>query len=78
MAAVLDDLALLDRLIGFDTTSVKSNLALIDWVANYLDGHGIASRLTYDADRQKANLLDRKSTRLNSSHLARSRMPSSA
>jgi len=56
MAAVLDDRALLDHLIGFDTTSVKSNLALIDWVANYLDGHGIASRLTYDADRQKANL----------------------
>ena len=56
MAAVLDDRALLDRLIGFDTTSVKSNLALIDWVANYLDGHGIASRLTYDEDEQKANL----------------------
>jgi acetylornithine deacetylase len=56
MAAVLDDKALLGHLIGFDTTSVKSNLALIDWVANYLDGHGIASRLTYDAERQKANL----------------------
>ncbi|MDB5361544.1 MAG: acetylornithine deacetylase [Rhodospirillales bacterium] len=56
MGVVLDDRALLGHLIGFDTTSVKSNLALIDWVADYLDGHGIASRLTYDADRQKANL----------------------
>ena len=56
MAAVLDDRALLGHLIGFDTTSVKSNLALIDWVANYLDGHGIRSRLTYDAEKQKANL----------------------
>jgi acetylornithine deacetylase len=56
MAATLDDRALLDRLIGFDTTSVKSNLALIDWAADYLDGHGIAARLTYDADRRKANL----------------------
>ncbi|GGF39803.1 acetylornithine deacetylase [Aliidongia dinghuensis] len=50
------DRALFDRLIGFDTTSAKSNLALIDWAANYLDGHGIATRLTYDADQQKANL----------------------
>jgi len=56
MAAVLDDQTLLGHLIGFDTTSVKSNLDLIDWVANYLDGHGIASRLTYDEDKQKANL----------------------
>lgn len=56
MAAVLDDRTLLGHLIGFDTTSVKSNLALIDWVANYLDGHGIASRLTYDEGKQKANL----------------------
>ena len=56
MAAVLDDRALLDRLISFDTTSAKSNLALIEWVADYLDGHGIASRLTYDAERAKANL----------------------
>jgi acetylornithine deacetylase len=56
MALVLDDIALLDKLIGFDTTSVKPNLALIEWVADYLDGHGIASRLTYDEARQKANL----------------------
>jgi len=56
MAAVLDDRTLLGHLIGFDTTSVKSNLALIDWVANYLDGHGITSRLTYDEAKQKANL----------------------
>ncbi|HEV2677561.1 MAG TPA: acetylornithine deacetylase [Aliidongia sp.] len=56
MAAALDDRALLDRLIGFDTTSVKSNLALIDWAADYLDGHGIKAHLTYDEGRQKANL----------------------
>ena len=56
MGVALDDIALLDRLIGFDTTSVKSNLALIEWVADYLDGHGIRSRLTYDAAKQKANL----------------------
>jgi acetylornithine deacetylase len=43
-------------LVGFDTTSRESNLALIDWVRDYLAGHGIASHLTFDDDRRKANL----------------------
>ena len=30
--------AILERLVAFDTVSAKSNLALIDWVADYLDG----------------------------------------
>jgi acetylornithine deacetylase len=47
---------ILRTLVGFDTVSAKSNLALIDWVAEYLAGHGIASRLTHDATRSKANL----------------------
>ena len=47
---------MLDRLIGFDTTSRESNLGLIEWVRDWLQGHGIASRLTYDATGKKANL----------------------
>ena len=43
-------------LVGFDTTSRESNLALIDWVRDYLSGFGIASTLTFDDDRRKANL----------------------
>ncbi len=43
-------------LVGFDTTSRDSNLALIGWVRDYLAGFGIASTLTYDDDRRKANL----------------------
>ncbi|HVJ72471.1 MAG TPA: acetylornithine deacetylase [Casimicrobiaceae bacterium] len=43
-------------LVGFDTTSRESNLALIHWVRDYLAGFGIASTLTYDDDRRKANL----------------------
>ena len=43
-------------LVGFDTTSRDSNLALIHWVRDYLAGHGIASTLTYDDERRKANL----------------------
>ena len=47
---------LLRTLVAFDTTSRESNLALIDWVRGYLAGHGIASTLTFDDERRKANL----------------------
>lgn len=60
-AAVRDarDLAAWDmivRLVAFDTTSRESNLALIEWVRDYLAGFGIASSLTFDDTRRKANL----------------------
>lgn len=48
--------AMIERLIGFDTTSVKSNLNLIDDVANYLSGLGIKVELIHNAERTKANL----------------------
>jgi acetylornithine deacetylase len=47
---------LIERLVGFDTVSAKSNLDLIDFVERYLAGHGVASRRSYDAGREKANL----------------------
>ena len=48
--------ALIERLISFDTTSRGSNLGLIEWARDYLKDIGIASRLTYDAAGNKANL----------------------
>jgi acetylornithine deacetylase len=47
---------LLARLVAFDTTSAKSNLALIDFVSTYLDGQGVTSTLTPSADGSKASL----------------------
>ncbi len=47
---------LIRTLVAFDTTSRDSNLALIDWVREYLAAHGVASILTFDDDRRKANL----------------------
>ena len=44
------------RLIAFDTTSHRSNLEMIHWIADYLDSHGIASTLVHDDERRKANL----------------------
>lgn len=49
-------LPILERLVGFDTVSANSNLELIHWVADYLDGHGIKCALTHDDARKKANL----------------------
>jgi acetylornithine deacetylase len=47
--------AILDRLVAFDTTSARSNLELIDWVADYLGRYGIDSRRSSAGDG-KANL----------------------
>ena len=48
---------MLARLVAFDTTSHLSNLALIEFVAGYLAGHGVAATLVHNEDRTKANLI---------------------
>ncbi|MBP0596507.1 acetylornithine deacetylase [Herbaspirillum sp. LeCh32-8] len=49
-------LDILNTLIGFNTVSRESNLGLIEWVRDYLERYGAVTRLTYDAERRKANL----------------------
>jgi len=48
---------LLKALVGFDTTSRGSNLALIEWVEGYLDGLSVPHRRVPNADGTKSNLL---------------------
>lgn len=48
--------SLIRTLVGFDTTSRDSNLALIEWVRTYLAGFDIPSTLTFDDSGGKANL----------------------
>jgi acetylornithine deacetylase len=48
--------AMIERLIGFNTVSRDSNLGLIEWVRDYLQGFGAATRLTHDSSGKKANL----------------------
>src|SRR5258707_13327158 len=48
--------AMIERLIAFRTVSRDSNLGLIEWVRDYLQGQGAKTRLTYDATGSKANL----------------------
>lgn len=52
----LTPLELLERLVAFDTESSKSNLALIDFVAGYLDSWGVAYLRVPNAEGDKAAL----------------------
>ena len=47
---------ILKSLVGFDTTSSKSNLDLIEFIESYLNNHKIKSTLVYDSSGKKANL----------------------
>jgi len=47
---------ILEKLVGFDTTSRNSNLALIGWVEDYLTSLGIHHERIGGADPTKANL----------------------
>jgi acetylornithine deacetylase len=54
--AAIDYREMVTRLVGFDTTSRNSNLALIEFVRDYLDRNKVASELVFAEDGKKANL----------------------
>ncbi len=47
----------IEKVIGFDTVSRNSNLALIDWAKTHLEAHGAKIRMDFSEDRRKANML---------------------
>ncbi|MGD9537270.1 MAG: acetylornithine deacetylase [Alphaproteobacteria bacterium] len=47
---------MIEKLVSFDTTSRDSNLPLIEFVEDYLKGHGVASTRIPDETGKKANL----------------------
>ncbi len=49
-------LEILDRLIGFNTVSARSNLALMDYVTDFLKSRGFRLHALPDADEDKAGL----------------------
>ncbi len=55
-AKTLSPLDMIRKLVGFDTTSRESNLALIEFARDYLDGYGVKSELVFDETERKANL----------------------
>ena len=52
----LSPLALMEKLVSFPTVSRDTNLPLIDWVEEYLNGHGITAHRYYHPDGDKAAL----------------------
>ena len=52
----VEALAWAQRLVRINTVSRESNLALVDCIADHLRSLGVPLRLTYDAERRKANL----------------------
>ena len=50
-------IAMLEKLVSFDTVSRNSNLAFIEFVQGLLKEHGVESRLVHNDERTKANLL---------------------
>ncbi len=47
---------MLEKLISFNTVSRESNLALIEFVREFLESHGVRSELTHNDEKTKANL----------------------
>ena len=56
MGAESDSAGILARLVAFDTTSARSNLALIDYVQHWLAAQGVDSALVRDPTQPKAAL----------------------
>lgn len=56
MTDILTPRALLEKLVSFPTVSRDSNLALTDWVQDYLASHGIESYRQLDETERKASI----------------------
>ena len=56
MTTRMTPLELMTKLISFPTVSRDTNLPLVDWVEDYLNGHGITAHRYYHPDQPKAAL----------------------
>ncbi len=57
MAPLMSDNQLLARFVGFDTVSCNSNIAMVDFICDYLDRAGVQLIRQLNADETKANLI---------------------
>jgi acetylornithine deacetylase len=57
MTVKLTSRQILAALVAFPTVSDRSNLALVDWVEDYLTSHGVVCHRDWSDDRQKASLM---------------------
>ncbi len=54
MTQRLTPFELMEKLVSFPTVSRDSNLPLVDWVEDYLNGHGITAHRHYNDEQDKA------------------------
>ena len=52
----MNTIEILEKLVGFDTTSHFSNLPIINWIADYLQDFGVDAQIIKDSTGEKANL----------------------
>ena len=57
MSRSIAPVEMLARLVAFDTVSERSNRAMIDWIADYLDGFGVTAAIDADESGTKADLI---------------------
>jgi len=57
MAVFLTPVEMLEKLVSFDTVSAHSNKAMMDFIADYLAGHGIEAKLAPNDTGEKADLI---------------------
>ena len=57
MAASMTPVEMLGKLIHFDTVSAHSNKDMMDFIADYLAGHGVEAKLAPNEDGDKADLI---------------------
>ena len=56
MADIYTPREMLEKLVSFPTVSRESNVDLMDFVEDYLSGHGVASQRVWSDDGEKCNL----------------------
>ena len=56
MSRSIETTGILEALVGFDTTSRNSNLAIVAWIEDYLDRLGVVHERIADKTGDKANL----------------------
>jgi acetylornithine deacetylase len=56
IATTADTLAILESLVGFDTTSRNSNIPCADWIVDYLARHGVETERFPSPEGDKHNL----------------------
>ena len=57
MGSPLTPVEMLGRLIEFDTVSARSNKKMINFMADYLNGHGVKSSIALNQEETKADLI---------------------